>query len=360
LETNCQNWRSVILTDHLQLPNLSLCLCASASLRLCVELIAYHEGFIMKIVVMGAGGLGGYLGGWLAHTGQEVTFLARGERLRVMREQGLQVRGPEGNFTLKPVAVTENPAAVGPVDLILFCVKTYDVADAAALVAPLVGAQTAVLPVQNGVRHIEQLQSILGADAILGGMTLIGAHSTIPGVVESMGTSKLLEFGELNGDLSPRCQQIETALKKAGVDARAVPNVEERMWWKFAGICGAGVFALLRGTKAQVWGTPEVRELVRRAVAEAVAVAHAKNIELSDSFPDDAVKLFGKMPPHYKPSMLVDLEQGRRLELEAWNGALSHLGKKTGVPTPVNDFVYACLKPYVNGSASPLPPTATS
>jgi 2-dehydropantoate 2-reductase len=294
--------------------------------------------------------LGGYLGGWLAHTGQEVTFLVREERLRVMREQGLQVCGPEGNFTLKPVAVTDNPAALGLVDLILFCVKTYDVAEAAALITPMIGAHTAVLPVQNGVRHIERLQAVLGAGAVLGGMTFIGAHSTTPGVVNSMGTSNLLEFGELNGDLSPRCQQIEGILKQAGLEARAVPNVEERMWWKFAFICGAGIFAVLRGNKARVWGTPEVRDLVYRAVAEAVTVAQAKGIPLADSLPDGVVSNFGDLPPQYKPSMLVDLEQGRRLELEAWNGALSRLGKEMEIPTPVNDFVYACLKPYVNGS----------
>lgn len=122
------------------------------------------------------------------------------------------------------------------------------------------------------------------------------------------------------------------------------------MWWKFAHICGAGVFALLRGSKAQVWGTPEVRDLVRRAVAEAVIVAQARGITLAGSLPDEAVeRFFGGMPAHYKPSLLVDLEQGRRLELEAWNGALSQLGQEMGISTPVNDVVYACLKPYVNG-----------
>jgi 2-dehydropantoate 2-reductase len=307
----------------------------------------------MIIAVMGAGGLGGYLGGWLAHTGQDVTFLARGERLRVLREQGLHVRGKDENFVVAPVMATDNPAAVGPVDLILFCVKTYDVEAAATLIAPMVGAQTAVLPVQNGVSHIEHLQSAVGAEAVLGGMTLIGAHSTAPGIVETMGTSNRLEFGEIRGGISARCMAIEAVFRQAGIEAQAVPNIEERMWWKFAAICGAALFAVLRAPKSQVWGTPEVRDMVRRAVAEAVAVAHATDIALDDALPDRVVAMLDQQfPPHYKPSMLVDLEEGRRLELEAWNGALARLGKEKGVPTPVNEFIYACLKPYVDGRSS--------
>jgi 2-dehydropantoate 2-reductase len=303
----------------------------------------------MKIAIMGVGGLGGYIGGWLAHNGQDVTFLARGERLRVMREQGLRVRGMDKDFMVAPVAVTDDPAAVGPVDLILFCVKTYDVGEAAALIALMVGAQTAVLPVQNGIRHIEHLQAALGAEAVLGGMTTIGAHSTTPGIVESKVPGKLLEFGELNGEISSRCQQIEAVLKGAGFDASAIPNIVEQMWWKFVSICGAGVFAVLRGSGDQIRRTPEVCDLVRQTVAEGVAVAQSKGIPLADSHPEDVLKIFQNLPSQWQPSMLVDLEQGRRLEVEAWNGALSHLGKEMGIPTPANDFIYACLKPYMYG-----------
>lgn len=307
----------------------------------------------MKIAVMGAGGLGGYLGGWLAHTGQDVVFLARGERLRVLRERDLHVRMKDQDFVVAPVVATDNPAAVGPVDLVLFCVKTYDVVEAATRIAPLIGAQTAVLPVQNGVSHIKHLQSAVGAEAVLGGMTLIGAHSTAPGIVESMGTSNRLEFGEIGGGISVRCAAIEAVFRQAGIEAQAVPNIEERLWWKFVAICGAGLFAVLRAPKSQVWATPEVRDMVRQAIAEAVAVAHATGIPLGDALPDTVVTMIGSnFPPHYKPSMLVDLEEGRRLELEAWNGALSRLGKEVGVPTPVNDFIYACLKPYVDGRSS--------
>lgn len=310
----------------------------------------------MKIAVMGTGGLGGYLGGRLAYAGEDVTFIARGERLRVLQETGLQIHMPGGSFVVEPLRVSDNPAEIGAVDLVLFCVKTYDAAEAAQAILPLIGAQTALLPVQNGVRHIDLLRTILGAAPVLGGMTLIGAHSTQPGIVESMGTSDRLEFGEWRGEVSERCVQIQRILRQAGIDAQALPAIETRMWWKFAAICGAGLFAAARGSKAQIWGTEEIRDLYGRAVAEVVAVAAQKGISLPITLAEDLVKLIDSFPPSYKPSLLVDLEQGRRLELEAWNGSISQMGKEEGIPTPVNDFIYACLKPFVDGSPPPTSP----
>lgn len=303
----------------------------------------------MKIAVMGVGGLGGYIGGRLAHTGQEVTFLARGQRLQAIRDNGLHVRGPDDEFVVQPAHATDDPHKVGSVDMVLFCVKTYDVPDAAARIGPLVGPQTAVVPVQNGIGHIEQLQRAVGQAAVLGGVAMLNAHSTAPNAFERPGGPHRLELGEIDGHTSPRCQAIAQALNEAGIDANVMPNIQERMWWKFAGICGAGVFSVMRGSKGQIWGEPETHELLRQAIAEAVAVANARGIPLDATLPDEAVRVFDTFPPPYKPSMLVDLEGGRRLELEALNGTLVRLGDEAGVPTPVNDFIYACLKPYVNG-----------
>jgi 2-dehydropantoate 2-reductase len=303
----------------------------------------------MKIAIVGVGGLGGYIGGRLAHCGQDVTFIARGQRLQAIRENGIRVRSPEGEFLVQPAQVTPDPRDVGPVDVVLFCVKTYDVLDAAMQLGPLVGSQTAVLPVQNGVGHIEPLERAVGQAAVLGGVAMLNAHSTAPNVFERPGGLHRLELGELDGALSPRCQAIVQALVDANIEASAVSNIQERLWWKFAGICGAGVFSVMRGSKAQIWGEPETHELLRQAVAEAVAVANARDIPLAATLPDEAFRAFDTFPPPYKPSMLVDLEQGRRLELEALNGTLVRLGDEVGIPTPVNDFIYACLKPYVNG-----------
>jgi 2-dehydropantoate 2-reductase len=304
----------------------------------------------MRIAVVGVGGLGGYIGGRLAHTGQDVTFIARGERLRALREAGLRVRAPDGEFLIQPVQGTDNPADIGPVDLVLFCVKTYDVGPAAEEIRPLVGPQTALLPVQNGIEHIEQLRSIVGSEAVLGGMAMINAHSLTPGVIERPGGPHYLAFGELDGQGSARCTAIAEAITAAGIEARVSPQIEEQMWWKLAAIGGAGVFSVVRGSKGQFWAFAETRDLMRQAVAEVVAVANARGIALAPSLPDDILAIGNNMPPQYKPSMLVDLEHGRRLEVEALNGAIVRLGQAVGVPTPVNSFLSACLKPYANGS----------
>ena len=308
----------------------------------------------MKIAVVGVGGLGGYIGGRLAQSGQNVTFLARGQRLAALREKGLQVRSPDGDFVIQPVQATDNPAEIGPVDLILFCVKTYDVETAAAGLHPLVGPATALLPVQNGIAHLAQLRSILGNEVVLGGMTLINAHSPAPGVIERPGGSHRLEFGEMGQESSARCAAIAQAINAAGLEAVVAPKIAERMWWKLVGVCGASIFCLMRASKGKVWDFAETPALMHQVLTEAVAVAHAHGIALAPTLPDEMVKIAATAPPQYKPSLLVDLEQGRRLEIEAWNGALVRYGKAAGVPTPVNDVIYACLKPYANGALAQM------
>ena len=158
-----------------------------------------------------------------------------------------------------------------------------------------------------------------------------------------------LEFGELDGGISDRCKNLQDSLTQDVIEIKAVPNVLDRMWWKFAGICGASVFAVMRGRKELVWDFPETRVLIRDALSEVVKVAQTMGISLSYSTVDEMIETVANMPPHYKPSTLVDLERGKRLEIEALNGALSRLGKQVGVSTPVNDFIYACLQPYANG-----------
>ncbi len=304
----------------------------------------------MKIAVVGVGGLGGYIGGRLAQSGQDVTFLARGQRLAALRENGLQVRSPDGDFVIQPVQATDNPADVGPVDLILFCVKTYDVAAAAESLHPLIGPATALLPVQNGIAHLEELRAILGKAVVLGGVAMLNAHSPAPGVVERPGGPHVLEFGELDGEASARCSAIAQAITGAGIEAIVAPRIAERMWWKLVGVCGASIFCLMRANKGQVWDFVETPALMHQVLTEAVAVAHSHGIALSTTLPDEMVKIANTFPPQYKPSLLVDLEQGRRLEIEAWNGAIVRYGKAAGVPTPVNEVIYACLKLYAHGA----------
>lgn len=303
----------------------------------------------MKTVIMGTGGLGGYFGAKLAHAGKDVHFIARGELLRAITQNGLKVQSPYGDFAVDSIHATDNPSEIGPVDLILLCVKTYDLENAIPSLIPLIDAQTAVLPLLNGVEHIARLQAALGAEHILGGISTVSARKGEPGIVHHVANlgQFQLEFGEWDGMISSRCTQIQHQFEQAEIGGTAVANVVERMWWKLTAYCGAGVFAAARGDKSKVW-IPEIEALVRRTISEAVAVAHVRQIAVDDTLPDKFVNVVENAPSTYKPSLLVDLEKGSRLEIEATNGYISRLGRELNIAVPANDFIYACLKPYVN------------
>lgn len=302
----------------------------------------------MDIGVMGAGGLGSFIGARLALEGHRVFFIARGKHLQAIHEAGLKVESPSGDFVIEDVLATDNPGEIGPVDLILLSVKSYDAADAIEMMKPMVGSQTVVIPVLNGIEHIEKLRERIGEKHVLGGLAMIVAHISEPGLVRHS-AANTLEFGEIDGRISDRCKDLHDALTQEVLDIKVVPNILDRMWWKFAAICGAGVFTVMRGSKEVVWGFPETHALIRSAVGEVVEVANARGIELSLSVVDELLEVAGNFPPYYKPSMLLDLERGNRLEIEALNGSLCRIGKQVGISTPVNDFIYACLQPYADG-----------
>ena len=303
----------------------------------------------MKIAIMGSGGMGGYIGGRLAQAGRDVVFIARGEHLKAINKRGLRIESTSGDFEIKPAHATDRPDEIGEVDLILFCVKAYDAIEAATLIKPMIGPNTAILPVLNGVDHINWLKDICGPEHVLGGVAVILANIREPGVIKHSAFNSL-DFGELAGDISNRCEAIQQILAVDEIEVEALPDILKHMWWKFCGMCGVGgVFAVMRGDKERIFGFEETRSLIRRAIMEVVSVAQAKGFPLSNSVPDDILSGISSAPPQYKPSILVDLERGNRLEIEALNGTLSRYGKEVGVPTPINDFIYACLKPYENG-----------
>jgi 2-dehydropantoate 2-reductase len=302
----------------------------------------------MKIGVMGAGGLGGFIGGRLALEGHRVSFITRGKHLKAICEFGLKVESPGGNFVIEPALATDDPGEVGPVDLVLLTVKSYDLTEAINAVKPMIETQTLIIPVLNGIEHIDKLCEGIGKKHVLGGLAMIVAHIAEPGLIHHSAANSL-EFGEVGGGNSDRCKDLQDALSQDALEIKAVPNVIDRMWWKFAAICGAGVFTVMRGSKEDVWDFPETHALIRSTLSEVVAVANTKGIDLSSSVVDELLEMAGNFPPHYKPSMLVDLERGNRLEIEALNGSLCRIGKQVGISTPVNDFIYACLQPFADG-----------
>jgi len=303
---------------------------------------------IMKFAIMGTGGLGGYFGAKLVKAGNDVTFIARGETLQVIREKGLQVYSPDGDFKTDPVQATANPADVGIVDVVLLCVKSYQLDTAIELIKPMIGDETMIIPVLNGITHIAQLQSAFGDKHILGGVGILSAHKGEPGIIHHRGGNYLL-FGEWQESISPRCEQVQQIMQHAGVNGTAVDDIAKRMWEKLVLICGMGIFAVVRADKGKAW-IPEVKALYRQVVEEGIAVAKAQQIPLADTLPDDFVARIEQFPPTLKPSLLVDLENNRTLEVEVMHGHISKLGKQLNVDTLANDFVYACLKPHINGS----------
>ena len=305
----------------------------------------------MKIAIMGAGGVGGFYGGRLAKAGEDVTFIARGSQLRALRQRGLRVKSTLiGDFELSAVQATEDPGSVGVVDLVLMCVKAYDLEAASRAIAPMIAAETVVIPLLNGVDIAERIGALVGMGHVLGGTTYASANVVEPGTIRHLGMDRLI-FGELEGGISARGEAIKGAFSGAGVPAELSPDVRKEIWNKFVGLAAmSGVASVVRLPGRKVLGDPDTRALMVAAMGEVEDLAHRQGIDLDRDLIDKLLSVFDDLPPQYKPSMLIDLEQGRRLEVEAVQGTVARLGEKMGVPTPVNSFLYAALKPHADGA----------
>lgn len=299
----------------------------------------------MRWLVMGAGATGGYFGGLLARAGSDVTFVARGAHLAALRAGGLRVRSPLGEFAL-PVRATDDPAAAGAADVVLFAVKSYDTEPAMAAVAPAVSDRTAILCIQNGVDNEDVLAARFGPERILGGATRIEATLVEPGVVAHLSPFARLSFGAWTGAAGPREHAILAALAAAGVDATLSDDACRSVWEKFLFLGpAAGVTGVTRASLGEVAACPESRDLYRAAVMEVAAVAAARGVDLGGAAVDSAVAAIQSLPPAMRTSFQRDLEAGRRIELEALVGVVSRYGRAAGVPSPVHDFIYAALRP---------------
>jgi 2-dehydropantoate 2-reductase len=308
----------------------------------------------MRIAIVGAGGMGGFFGGVLARGKRDVTFIARGAHLEAMRSKGLRVKSEVfGDFAV-PVQATDDPREVGPVDLVLFCVKTYDLEAAAEQARSLLGGDTLLIPVQNGIEVPDKLARILGKEHVLGGLTYVASSIESPGTVIQRSKTGELIFGELKGGKSPRTERVEKALREAGLDAALDADIRRKMWEKFIVICATGgVLALLRQPFGPVFASPEASQLLRETMKEVCAVARASRIDLPNETVDRVFEFLKKnLNPTAKSSMCQDLLAGRRLELEYLNGAAVRIGRELGVDTPINFVIYTALKPHVQGFSS--------
>jgi 2-dehydropantoate 2-reductase len=301
----------------------------------------------MKIGVFGAGGVGGYFGAVLARAGYPVTIVARGEHLRAICTAGLRVQSPKGDFAVMPAQATDDPSQIGPLDAVIVGVKAWQVRAAAAAIRPLIGRNTRVVPLQNGVEAANQLMEVLGEEHVVGGLCRIIASIAAPGVICHSGMEPTVVLGELDGsELRAGARELLTAFRAAGVSAQATADIRARLWEKLlfiAGISGAG--AVARAMIGEVRRIPETRKLLQELMEEAAAVAFAQGVHLAEDIVLRTLAFIDTLPADGTASMQRDVVNGRPSELEAINGTIVRLGKALGVPTPTNDFVYASLLP---------------
>jgi 2-dehydropantoate 2-reductase len=304
----------------------------------------------MKIAIFGSGGVGGYFGGRLAAAGEDVTFLARGAHLTALQQDGLHIESPNGALHLPKVQATDRPQAIGPVDVVLFTVKLYDVETAAATLAPLIGSDTAVITMQNGVDAVDMVAKHVGAEHVAGGAAYIVAVIDKPGHVRHT-TAQQLVFGERDKRRSARLVAFEEAGVRAGFQAKASEDVEADLWTKFVRLATwSGMTTVTRSPMGVVRDNPATFGMMVAAIQEVITLAHARGVNLPADIMDSTLGMIKNFPASSKSSMLEDIERGRRLELPWLSGAVVRLGKESGVPTPIHQFITTVLTPFVDGT----------
>jgi 2-dehydropantoate 2-reductase len=312
----------------------------------------------MRIAIIGAGGVGGYFGARLAASGVDVSFIARGSHLAALRSTGLRVESPKGHLHLRQVTATDTPASIGPVDCVLLTVKMYDLETAATRLAPLVGPETVVVTLQNGVEAVEIVARHLGAARVAGGVAYVAAVISEPGVIRHTALEGLI-FGELDGSPSPRLVALERACQRAGINARLSERILVDLWAKFARLSVfSGMTAVTRSPMGVVRSDPDLYVMLKAGCEETIAVGRAHGVDLPSSLMDEIVAMVEGLPFDAKASMLEDLERGKRLELPWLSGGVVRLGEAVGVPTPIHRFIATVLKPHVQGAAVASPAVA--
>ena len=300
----------------------------------------------MRVAIFGSGGVGGYFGGRLAQAGEEVIFIARGSHLEAIREKGLRVDSLNGDFRIQPAQANDNPKRVGEVDAVLVGVKAWQVPEVALAMQPMVGKDTFVVPLENGVDAPTQLAAVLGSEHVLGGMCQISAFIEAPGYIRHVGLDPYIAFGELDRRRSDRAEKLRGAFERAHVNAEVPEDINISMWEKFLFIAPiSGVGAVTRAPVGISRSIPETRQLLEQAMQEVVAVARARKVMLSDDAVARKMAFVDSLSPTVTASMQRDIMDGRKSELGSQNGAVVRMGLEAGVATPVNTYLYYSLLP---------------
>ncbi len=300
----------------------------------------------MRIAVFGTGGAGGYFGARLAQAGEEVVFIARGEHLQAIREHGLCVESANGVLVAHPSFATDDPGDVGHVDVVIVGVKAWQVTEAARAMRPMIGRDTLVVPLQNGVEAPAQLAALLGPAHVLGGLCGTLSYVVGPGRIRSLGETHFIKFGELDSKTSDRTARLRDAFVHAGVRAEIPPDIHVALWEKFLFVVPwGGVGAVTRAPVGVLCHIPETRQMLEQGIREILAVALARQVALTDGIVGTTMAFLDSMVPGGTTSLQRDIADGRPSELEAWNGAVVRLGRDAGVATPLHAFIYQSLLP---------------
>jgi 2-dehydropantoate 2-reductase len=301
----------------------------------------------MRIAIFGTGGVGGYFGGRLAQAGHPVVFIARGAHLHAMVERGLRVDSVAGDFVVSPVEATDDPARSGTVDVVLVCVKAWQVPDAARALLPLLGAHSFVVPLENGVQAADQLAAVVGDARVVGGLCRIVSFLAGPGHIKHAGAVPRVEFGERDRTASARVAALRAAFERcAGVSVGTPPDIEVALWEKFLFIAPfSGVAAVARLPAGDVRSVPETRRLLEAATREVFGLARARGVDLPEDAVARTVAYVDGLPADATASMQRDILEGRPSELEAQTGTIVRLCREAGLAAPANEFIYASLLP---------------
>ncbi len=300
----------------------------------------------MRIAIFGSGSVGGYFGGRLAQAGQDVVFIARGEHLNALLKRGLRVDSINGNFVVKPVQATDDPSTIGIVDLVIVGVKAWQVSAAAEAMRPMVGPETVVLPLQNGLEAPEKLSEVIGDRHVLGGLCGLFCYVAGPGHIVHAGMDPFVKFGELDNQRSQRVERLLDMFKSAGVTAIVPPDIRVAMWMKFLTIAAWSGMGAVTRAPAGIWRSlPETRRMAEQSLREIIAVAAALGVSLPENALETTMAIYDGQVPESTASLQRDVMQGRPSELDAQIGAVVRFGQQAGVSTPCNIFIYNSLLP---------------
>ena len=306
----------------------------------------------MKIAIMGAGGLGGFFGGKLAQAGHDVWFIARGQQLAALKASGLRLQGPDPEIVISHPNATEMPAEIGAVDLVLFCVKLYDLEPAAALIKPILTDATAVISVLNGIDGPQRLATALETGTVFSGAARISAKIKAPGVISYLGSGDRhkLTFGHPSRNDHPILVPFIKACRGAGFAAELAADIDEMLWDKLAQLAQVAALTTLGRIPMEVaMQDPLLFDIGKRVLQEIAAVARAKNVAINPNLVQAKLDIAANYPPNLYASMYHDLAAGKKIEVEGIFGYVAKTGQRLGIPTPTIDLVYAFLRPHASG-----------